>query len=539
MFIQRKAGLRQRKKLSLTSLLTGLVTLVVLLTSTIILVGSYDSKKQSLMETTLHLNYTNADRMSRTMDSLFQSISGSLAYNARILSNMDAMTPEQVDHQLELMRNSSNYFNSIVVIGVDGVVHNVEPATLGGTVGKHINSQSSKDALALQRPYISAPYMTATTNRLIVFLSQPIFSSDGTYLGILGGTIYLQENNVLSRIFGNNSVDDLGSYYNIVDSGGHLLYHPDKELSGKDVSSNKVVQKLMKGESGEQEVRNLHSIDLLAGYSSVPANGWGIVVVSPMSLIHQQLIGHIQTIIGYSLVPFIALLIVVILVARRIARPFAYLAKLVSQMGKKTVFPEDKPRSYWSREADLLTEAVFSAVADIREQTDQLTQEAATDALTGLKNRRFMEYTLGQWIASEIPFSLIVLDVDRFKFVNDTYGHVTGDEVLKHVAGVIVSSLRPDDMCHRYGGEEFIILLARTRPAEAFIVAERVRRALEQSKGPIPSQVTVSQGIAHYPLHASEQEKLLEKADQALYLAKSNGRNRTVIAEDTPAAPSA
>ncbi|OKP89670.1 diguanylate cyclase [Paenibacillus sp. P3E] len=537
MLTLRKAGPRQRKKLSLTSLLTGLVTLVVLLTSTIMLVGSYDSKRQSLMETTLHLNFTNADRMSRTMDSLFQSIGGSLAYNAQMLSDMDVRTPEQVEHQLKLMRNSSNYFNSIVVIGADGVVRNVEPATIG-TAGKHISSQSTKEALALRQPYISAPYMTATTKRLIVFLSQPIFSRNGTYLGILGGTIYLQENNVLSRIFGNNSVDDLGSYYYIVDSDGHLLYHPDKQLSGMDISSNKVVQKLMKGESGEQEVRNLQGTDLLAGYSSVPANGWGIVVVSPMSLIHRQLIGHIETIIGYSLVPFIVLLIGVILVARRLARPFAYLADLVSKMGKeKIVIPEAKP--HWSREADLLTKAVFLAVTDIQEHTDQLTQEAATDALTGLKNRRSLEYTLSQWIDSGTPFSLIVLDVDRFKFVNDTYGHVTGDEVLKHVAGVIVSSLRPDDVCHRYGGEEFVILLARTRPQEAFKVAERVRRALEQSKGPIPSQVTVSQGIAHYPLHASEQEGLLKMADQALYQAKSNGRNRTMIAEDKPAAPSA
>ncbi|MNP09010.1 putative diguanylate cyclase YdaM [compost metagenome] len=201
------------------------------------------------------------------------------------------------------------------------------------------------------------------------------------------------------------------------------------------------------------------------------------------------------------------------------------------------MLPEAKP--HWSREADLLTKAVFLAVADIQKQTDQLTQEAATDTLTGLKNRRSLEYTLSQWMASGVPFSLIVLDVDRFKFVNDTYGHVTGDEVLKHVAGVIVSSLRPDDVCHRFGGEEFVILLARTRPAEAFKAAERVRRALEQSKGPIPTQVTVSQGIAHYPQHASEQEELLEKADQALYLAKKNGRNKTIVAEDKPAAPPA
>lgn len=95
--------------------------------------------------------------------------------------------------------------------------------------------------------------MTPTTKRLIVFMSQPIFSNNGIYRGILSGTFYLQENNILSMIFGDNNVDDSGSYYYIVDSSGHLLYHPDKQLIGEDVSSNKVVQKLMKGEAGNSK----------------------------------------------------------------------------------------------------------------------------------------------------------------------------------------------------------------------------------------------------------------------------------------------
>lgn len=529
MLTLRRAELRQSKKLSLTSLLTGLVTLVVLLTSSILLIGSYESKKQSLMETTLHLNYYNADRMTKTMDSLFQSMRSSLKYSADILSDNDSSTPKQVDDYLELMRNSSNYFNSIAVVDADGLVRNVAPARVG-TVGDRITSKASLEALAFKKPYISSPYMTPTTKRLIVFMSQPIFSNNGTYRGILSGTFYLQENNILSMIFGDNNVDDSGSYYYIVDSSGHLLYHPDKQLIGEDVSSNKVVQKLMKGESGEQQVRNTRNVEMLAGYSSVPANGWGIVVVSPISVIHHQLMGHLRTILGYSLFPFIILLMGVILVACKLARPFVYLANLVSRMGKeKIVLPEAK--SQWSREADLLTKAVLLAVTDIQKQTDQLTQEAVTDALTGLMNRRSLEYTMSQWIASGQPFSLIVLDVDKFKLVNDTYGHLIGDEVLKHVAKVIVNSFRPDDVCHRYGGEEFVILMAHTRPEEAFTVAERVRRALEQSRGPIPTQVTISQGIAHYPFHALEREGLLEKADQALYLAKSRGRNQTMVAD--------
>lgn len=529
MFTLRRAELSPGKKISLTWLLTGLVTLVVLLTSSILLFGSYESKKQSLIDTTLQLNYYNAERMSETMNSVFQSMQNSLEYNADILSNFDDLTPEQVDNHLELMRNSSNFFNSITINDRNGVIRNVVPANVG-TVGRIVASEAGKEALALQKPYLSSPYLTTNTKRLIVFMSHPVFNSNGTYLGILGGTLYLQEDNILSMIYGDSNVDDYGAYYYIVDSQGHLLYHPNKQFIGRDVSSNKVVQKLMKEEYGKEQVVNSSGIEVLAGYSSVPANGWGIVVLSPISVIHQELTGHLRTIIGYSFFPFLILLLGVIYIAYKLARPFVHLANLVSRIGKeKIVIPEARPQ--WSREAELLTDAVLLAVKDIQKQTDQLTQEAATDALTGLMNRRSLKYQMGQWIDSGRPFSLIVLDVDRFKLVNDTYGHGTGDEVLKHVAGIIVSSLRPSDVCYRYGGEEFVILLAGTRPEEAFNVAERVRRALEQSAAPIPKRITISQGVAHYPLHATEQEALLEIADRALYRAKNGGRNRTRIAD--------
>lgn len=108
------------------------------------------------METTLHLNYYNADRMTKTMDSLFQSMRSSLEYSAATLSDDDGSTPKQVDDNLELMRNSSNYFNSIAVVDADGLVRNVVPTSLG-TTGDHITSKVGLEALAFKKPYISSP----------------------------------------------------------------------------------------------------------------------------------------------------------------------------------------------------------------------------------------------------------------------------------------------------------------------------------------------------------------------------------------------
>lgn len=238
---------------------------------------------------------------------------------------------------------------------------------------------------------------------------------------------------------------------------------------------------------------------------------------------------HMRKILAYTIIPFVILLIFVFLLAHQLAKPFVFLADLVNRIGKDNMkVPELKP--HWNREADLLTQAVVMAWKDIQKQNDQLAQEAMTDLLTGLVNRRSLEISMNQWIAARMPFSLIVLDVDKFKFVNDTYGHLTGDEVLRQVAGIISANVRPGDVCCRFGGEEFVVLLPRTKAEDAYIVAERIRKTLEKSEVPLAMRVTSSQGIAHYPTHGVSLEELLGQADRALYAAKNRGRNRTIIA---------
>jgi diguanylate cyclase (GGDEF)-like protein len=521
-----------RKKLGLTTLLIALVTMVVVLTSAIILLASYESKKQSLIETTLNLNYANANRISQTVDSLFQSMRSSLQYSAGKFMSDDGPKEDQINQYLELMRKSSSYFNSIALVNENGMIRNVAPESLG-TAGLLVSTKPVLDALAAKKPFLSQPHITGATNKLIMFMSHPLFTSEGQYKGVLGGTIYLQDNNIFGMIFGHNEIDESGSYYYIVGSDGHLLYHPDKTRIGEDVSRNKVVQQLMKRKSGEQLVTNTRGVELLAGYSSVPASGWGVVAVSPVSVMHDQLISHLKKILWYTLLPFAMLIAVVIVIARRLASPFVYLADLVSKVGKEMIeLPEARP--HWNREADLLTKTIFTALSEMQKQNDQLTRHAMTDLLTGLMNRRALELTMQEWIEAETSFSLIAIDVDKFKFVNDTYGHLTGDEVLKRVGGVIASSVRPGDVCCRYGGEEFIVLLARTKVEEAYIVAERIRKTLETSAVPTILPITVSQGIAHFPTHATVSEMLLEKADQALYHAKNTGRNRTVVTDEEP-----
>jgi diguanylate cyclase (GGDEF)-like protein len=162
---------------------------------------------------------------------------------------------------------------------------------------------------------------------------------------------------------------------------------------------------------------------------------------------------------------------------------------------------------------------------------------SSVDKLTGTLTRRFLEEELLGQVekaeAAEGVFSIIMFDLDNFKGVNDRFGHQTGDQVLRDVSKIVMDSIRKMDVCGRYGGEEFIIILPETDTTVANEIAERVRRNIENKKilG-YKRELTVSMGIATYPNHGKWEKELVEKADQALYIAKANGKNRCQIWED-------
>ena len=170
----------------------------------------------------------------------------------------------------------------------------------------------------------------------------------------------------------------------------------------------------------------------------------------------------------------------------------------------------------------------------LHQETQQL---SITDGLTGVWNRRYLEMTLRKEIERAQrfgrPLSVLMLDIDRFKRVNDRYGHQRGDEVLIEITRRILGEIRGNiDVVGRYGGEEFVILLPETPTGGARVVAEKIRTAIRDEafvgSSTEPIAVTVSMGIATYPEDGATAEELIRKADEAMYRAKAGGRDRVV-----------
>ncbi len=199
----------------------------------------------------------------------------------------------------------------------------------------------------------------------------------------------------------------------------------------------------------------------------------------------------------------------------------------------------DQPNAFDAQDLQFLSVIGYQIAATLKhfQRFSSIKNIAAYDTLTGLFNRRSFEERLGVEAQKSFyggtPLSLVMVDIDLFKRVNDTFGHTEGDQVLGKISSLLKTSVRKKDTVARYGGEEFILILPEAGLEESFTIAERIRRLVESTVfevGGAQVNLTLSMGISNFPSHrAKSKEELVKMADQALYDAKRGGRNRVCI----------
>ena len=212
------------------------------------------------------------------------------------------------------------------------------------------------------------------------------------------------------------------------------------------------------------------------------------------------------------------------------------LVLLEEDIGELSLFRRSK---FSKKEIQAIENAIAALVYPLRNAIlyKQALEKAYRDPLTGVNNRAALDNALVQEInlaqRHDTPLSIIMLDVDNFKRVNDTYGHIAGDAVLKRIAESMIECARGSDVIYRYGGEEFIVLLRNTDEAGAKLVAERMRIAIETiifRYDKFDIRVTASEGLA--TIHDKDTiDSLLSRCDKALYKAKQSGRNCVVFGD--------
>lgn len=512
-------------RINLRGLVLALTVLSAVAATANALYASYRLQREQLIANTLEANRVYAAKLAESAGNFLKAAQRQLTYSARQLAGHMG-EPALLAAEVLRVQGQSESFNSVGVVGADGLLL-ATTESFRGFIGTRVDSPGSRVALQSRHAEISKPYVSIAGN-LLINLSQPIFAADGRFLGYVSGTLHLRKESALEDLLGRHPYTD-GSYLYVVDGDGRLIYHVDPDRIGELVTGNPVIDAVVEGQAGARRLVNSRGVDMLAGYAPVPSSGWGVVAQRPTTATLTPLDGLLWALLGYAAPLAVVFLLAIWWCARQISLPLSQLATNVEHHDVAVAMQRVKSVKAWYFEAERLKRAVIWSFTSLQEKIGKLNQASITDPLTGLRNRRGTQDAVDHLQDSGTAFSVVALDIDHFKRVNDTYGHTVGDKVIQDVAQLMRDGSRPGDILCRNGGEEFLILLPGVTPSDAMIVAERLRQRIAERDSHLVGGVTVSAGVAQWPTSGPEVTQAFHAADAALYSAKQQGRNRVVL----------
>ena len=385
----------------------------------------------------------------------------------------------------------------------------------------------------------------------VILIADAIRAPGGNIIGILGAKLSLD---AMDRVLAAYTQTDIRETYLVNRQGkvlasSNLFATPSREVVLENASVIKLYDHLGKTVSYASH----RGPTVIGTLKVVPTLKWGVVAEMDKTRAYSQ----IEALQRMTLVLVGGLLIGIglcaYLLGLTIVRPLRRLTRGADQVAAGNL-EVDLP-VHTQSEVGYLTQVFNHMVARLRRSREELDsvnaelqaknrelhQLSITDALTGLYNRQHLMETLSGEVTrskrNDHTFALLVADIDHFKRINDTFGHQKGDEVLRLLGKVFRETIRSCDYVARYGGEEFILMLPEVGTAGGLEVAERIRERVAQERiPPKGDQITISIGMAMFPEHGDSPEELFQRADQALYAAKTAGRNRVATAADRDSA---
>jgi len=508
-----------RKLILMLSIVSGLVIVVSAF------YAAYSVQRQQLIQASLANNYVYADKLAKTTDDFLGSAQQQLMFSAAVLSGKLNDKPTLAS-EVDRIRLQTDSFNSVLIVDVTTEVLATSPEALQIT-GLKLSTPGVLESIRKRAPVISNPYVS-TAGNLLIFISHPIFSGNGDYLGFVAGTVYLKKKSALHRLLGEHYHKD-GSYIYVVDQNRRLIYHPNAARLGETVDNNPLIDRLVQGDEGESIIANSEGIEMLTGFAIARKTGWGVVAQRPMRAALAPL-DHLMQQVVYKTLPAVILCFVVIVwSAKKISMPLRMLADGAQRMNDDGTEKNIQNVKSWYFEAQELKKAMLLGVGLLHGNIRKLREDLHKDPLTGLGNRRSLDAALQKFKSLQMDFSVLSIDIDYFKTVNDTHGHDVGDTVLQHLAQFLSHICRVDDVPCRVGGEEFIILLPGTHKVDAAKIAERLRQNVEATEIPVVGKITISVGISCYPEDARDVFAVFKHGDEMLYQAKRHGRNRVEV----------
>ncbi len=383
------------------------------------------------------------------------------------------------------------------------------------------------------------PYREAKTREWLVSLSKVLTDDAGNLLGVVA--IDASMDAVTKDLFERDEAYS-SSYSYVVDEEGTVIIHHRRDLLGKKFKNTVTTEDDFSRPAGRSSYI-FEKQRKIAYHTKLESLGWTVVTVVNKEEILTSLI--IRILLSSAVVIALSLLIGQIIsrmLSNSIITPLKTLEQRVkaiisssndlSGTDPSSVIRYSEIDSIANDIEKLAENSLFQKNQELEAKNELLEKLSQTDYLTGLLNRRKIyeelekEYQRSNRYDS--TFSLIIVDIDWFKIVNDTHGHDAGDTVLEEVSDILKSMLRTTDSLARWGGEEFLVLCPGTKLEGSTAIAEKIKAAIEEYSFSVPSQITISAGTSEYKSGLSL-EDLIINADQKLYQAKSQGRNQVVF----------
>jgi diguanylate cyclase (GGDEF)-like protein len=431
-------------------------------------------------------------------------------------------------------------FEKLMVLDLDGNV----VATSASEVTKVTLPADWQTAMRSDNQIVGEAYWDAKAGRAKLIVAVPAQRADGRLLGAFAAELNLAPVQLLLRSF---APDSAGAIL-LVNTKGRLVASSDG-VSARLISNPMpaaTMKKLRERARAPFSYTSFNDRDVIGTLEYVPQVNWAVIA----EISGEAAFTQVRNFRDVALLVIALLLVTVTASAYRlgrlIARPLDRLTKAAGEVAAGDL-AVDLPAAPGGGEVGYLTDVFNHMVYRLREgrleldrinetlrkKNEELELLSTTDSLTGLSNHRSLMKRLDTEVArfkkEKRGFSVLVGDVDHFKQYNDTFGHPAGDEVLQTIAEIMRDSTRKVDCCARYGGEEFVIVLPETAIADALDTAEHIRARVAAKKFN-GRKITLSIGVASFPEDADDAETIIAVADEALYQAKREGRDRTVRA---------
>lgn len=552
------------KLLPIKSIYTKLFFLFSIIGVIPLVIGSfyvYSYSRQALLNMALTEQELDVNNGMRNIVILFVESNNNLLLTAQNTSFMDFNEKNQQSGFLK--EDRENALIRLTSLS-PGLIESAGFTDINGKVLNYIyegNSISSKDLNIVKRPFFNPvinsmkrdvynglPELSQFSNKWIIPFATTVFNRNGRPAGILFIQVYLDS---ITKFI--KSIVHPYSTVFVIDQEGRLIAHSEKSVgetlpfapfavnAGVHQSFQTALKHMMAGEGGTLKIIYNGKPSYIT-YKDIPEqtgnqNIWSIGVITNSEKIYSEVSAkkHIIFVLSASLLLFATAGII----GWRIALPVQELTLTSISMSKGDF--SNRVKVNRKDEIGQLAHAFNDMAASIQASHEELIKLSSTDGLTGLYNHREFQKRLEAEIRRAARYgyklTLLMIDIDNFKKFNDTYGHQTGDTVLKSISSLILKAIRGSDFAARYGGEEFSIILPDSDAEDAFIFSDRLRNKINHIPvnvmGNRTTHVTISIGVASFPEDASDRKGLVDAADQALYFAKDAGRNTSILYRDT------